>query len=128
MSFVLNFAVIFIIFFVLGAFWYSPIGFAKAWVKANNIDLKNISKQGAKKAMALSFAFRLVQISAFVLLLNALSDLSILYIFLLIVIVSSISIFDNIIWKTRSFKAVFIDFSYFSSATLLSVIAFKLLA
>ena len=46
----------------IGAWWYSPKGFGKQWMKAMKIKKKDMRKlqKGAKKAMSLSFIGALV--------------------------------------------------------------------
>lgn len=43
-----------IAYFVVGALWYSPVLFSKAWVKAHQIDMSN--KEAAQKGMAAMMA------------------------------------------------------------------------
>ncbi len=118
----ISFIIIFAIFFGIGMFWYSPKGFANAWVKENKIDPSSITKQNASKAFSMAIAFRFMQTIALLCLIYALKDINTIYAVLIVLAVSSIPMFDNFIWKVRTLKAVVIDFSYFSVSILLSFI------
>lgn len=51
--------------FVLGALWYSPLLFMKAWVKAGNIDMNK--KGGLSPAVAMGIGFIIQLLTAYVL-------------------------------------------------------------
>lgn len=44
-----------VIYFFIGALWYSPLLFAKPWMEALNINPGNIDKTGMAKIMSLTF-------------------------------------------------------------------------
>jgi hypothetical protein len=44
-----------VVYFLLGAIWYSKVLFAVPWAKANNISMDNPDRSGLGKMMALTF-------------------------------------------------------------------------
>ncbi len=49
-----------VIYMIIGAFWYAPMFFGKAWMKAMNKKPEDIKKEDALKAMGISFLSSLV--------------------------------------------------------------------
>lgn len=60
------------LYIVLGAFWYSPAGFAKQWTKHTGIDILKMPKNKANRAIGSVAASALVQVLALAVILNSL--------------------------------------------------------
>ncbi len=54
-------AVVWVIYIALGAYWYSPAGFAKQWMKHTGIDIMKIPKEQANKAIGFVAVSALLQ-------------------------------------------------------------------
>lgn len=65
-------AVVWVIYMVIGAFWYSPMGFAKQWTKYTKIDILKIPTNEANKIIGFVALSALVQASALAIVLNSL--------------------------------------------------------
>ncbi len=64
-------AVVWIIYMIIGAFWYSPVGFAKKWTKYTKIDILKIPTPIANKIISYVAVSALVQSFTLALLLNS---------------------------------------------------------
>jgi hypothetical protein len=56
----------------VGTFWYSPIGFGKPWSKLSAVDMMNMPKNQANKAISLVGLSALVQTVVLAVMLNSL--------------------------------------------------------
>ncbi len=65
-------AVVWLIYMFVGAFWYSPMGFAKKWTKYTKIDILKIPTNEANKIIGFVALSALVQASALAIVLNSL--------------------------------------------------------
>ena len=65
-------AVVWVIYMMIGAFWYSPMGFAKLWTKYTKIDILKIPTNEANKIIGFVALSALVQASALDIFLNSL--------------------------------------------------------
>ena len=65
-------AVVWLIYMFVGAFWYSPMGFAKLWTKYTKIDILKIPTDEANKIIGFVALSALVQASALAIVLNSL--------------------------------------------------------
>lgn len=54
-------AVVWVIYMVVGAFWYSPAGFAKQWKKHTGVDIMKMPKDDANTAIGFVALSALVQ-------------------------------------------------------------------
>ena len=54
-------AVVWLLYMIVGAFWYSPAGFAKHWTKYTGIDILKIPQDRATKILGFIVASALVQ-------------------------------------------------------------------
>jgi len=57
---------------VVGAFWYSPMGFGKLWEKYTKIDILKIPQQEATRAIVFVALSAILQVLALALVLNSL--------------------------------------------------------
>lgn len=64
--------VVWLLFMFVGAFWYSPAGFAKAWTKYTGIDIMKIPQDQATKTLGFVMLSCLVQVSTLAVVLNSL--------------------------------------------------------
>lgn len=64
--------VVWIIYMAVGAFWYSPAGFAKQWTKHTGINILKIPTQQANKIIGFVSLSALVQSLALAVILNSL--------------------------------------------------------
>lgn len=58
---------------VVGAFWYSPAGFAKQWAKNTGVDIMKIPEKEATRILGFVIASGLVQAVALAVILNSLN-------------------------------------------------------
>ncbi|MDO8335995.1 MAG: DUF1761 domain-containing protein [Candidatus Saccharibacteria bacterium] len=65
-------ALVWLIYMFIGAFWYSPMGFAKLWTKYTKIDILKIPTNEANKIIGFVALSALVQASALAIVLNSL--------------------------------------------------------
>lgn len=70
--------VVWIIYMAIGAFWYSPAGFAKKWTKLTGIDILKIPENEATKILGLVALSALVQTATLAIILNSLQVTSVL--------------------------------------------------
>lgn len=71
-------AVVWILYMAVGAFWYSPAGFAKKWTAYTGIDIMKIPSDKATRIL-ISVAFScLVQVFALAIVLTSLGSASVL--------------------------------------------------
>lgn len=65
-------AAVWVIYMMVGAFWYSPMGFAKQWTKYTKIDILKIPTNEANKIIGFVALSALVQALALAIVLNSL--------------------------------------------------------
>jgi hypothetical protein len=65
-------AVIWLIYVVVGAFWYSPAGFSKQWAKLTGIDIMKLPQNEATNALISVAASAVVQVLALAIVVNSL--------------------------------------------------------
>jgi len=56
--------------FLIGGLWYSPLLFAKSWMKENGFTEEDLKKKNSKKDFALSFIFSFVMAFNLAMFLN----------------------------------------------------------
>jgi hypothetical protein len=66
-------ALTWLVYVAVGAFWYSPAGFAKQWTALTKIDILKIPKDEANRAIAAVAASALVQVFSLAIILNSLN-------------------------------------------------------
>jgi hypothetical protein len=66
------FAVATLVNIVIGAFWYSPVGFGKIWSKLTGINMMEMPKEAANKAIGIVAVGALVQTFALAVLIESL--------------------------------------------------------
>jgi len=65
--------VVWVIYLIVGAYWYSPGGFAKLWTKYTGIDIMKIPTEKATKILISVTLSSLVQVLALAIILNSLN-------------------------------------------------------
>lgn len=65
-------AVVWLVYMIVGAFWYSPAGFVKKWEKHTGIDIMKIPTHKATKILVAVAISCLIQAFALALILNSL--------------------------------------------------------
>ena len=65
-------AVVWLVYMIVGAFWYSPAGFAKMWTKYTGIDIMKIPNHKATKILVSVAVSSLVQALTLALVMNSL--------------------------------------------------------
>jgi hypothetical protein len=65
-------AVVWLIYMIIGAFWYSPAGFAKLWTKYTGIDIMKIPTKQANHILLSIIVSCLVQVVTLAVILNSL--------------------------------------------------------
>ena len=65
-------AVVWLLYVVVGAFWYSPAGFTKQWTKETGIDIMKIPQKDATRAIVSVALSALVQAVTLAVILNSL--------------------------------------------------------
>ncbi len=63
--------VVWVIYMIIGAFWYSPMGFAKQWTKYTKIDILKIPNNEANKIIGFVALSALVQALSLAIILNS---------------------------------------------------------
>lgn len=69
--------VVWIIYMAVGAFWYSPAGFAKQWTKLTGIDILKIPENQATKILLFVALSALIQTFTLAVVLNSLDVTSV---------------------------------------------------
>ncbi len=64
--------VVWLLYISVGAFWYSPAGFAKQWTKHTGIDIMKMPKDDANKAIGFVAASAIVQAYTLAVILHSL--------------------------------------------------------
>jgi energy-converting hydrogenase Eha subunit B len=59
-----------LVFVVVGSFWYSPMGFGKLWTKLSGIDIMKLPKQEANMAIGYVIVSSLVQAFVLAVIIN----------------------------------------------------------
>ena len=68
--------VVWAVYMAVGAFWYSPAGFAKRWTKYTKIDIMKIPQDEATKILGFIVVSCLIQVIALAVVLNSLQPSS----------------------------------------------------
>jgi hypothetical protein len=63
---------VWLIYIVIGAFWYSPAGFAKQWTKHTKIDLLKLPQSEANRAIISVAVSAAIQVMTLAIILNSL--------------------------------------------------------
>lgn len=66
-------AVVWIIYLIVGAFWYSPAGFAKKWTELTGIDILKMPQKQANAAIMNVAVSAIFQVVALAVVLNSLT-------------------------------------------------------
>lgn len=64
--------VVWLLYITVGAYWYSPAGFAKQWTKHTGIDIMKMPKDDANKAIGFVAASAIVQAYTLAVILHSL--------------------------------------------------------
>lgn len=68
--------VVWIIYLISGAFWYSPAGFSKQWTKHTGVDILKLPKDAANNAIRFVALSSLLQVFTLSIVLNSLGTVS----------------------------------------------------
>jgi len=70
---VLAVVVVWVLYMAVGAFWYSPAGFAKLWTKYTGIDIMKMPQNQATKTLGFVMLSCLIQVSSLALILSSMN-------------------------------------------------------
>lgn len=110
-------ATVWIIYMIVGAFWYSPAGFAKQWTKYTDIDILRIPQDRATKILGFIVASALVQAVTLAVIINSLQITTALNgltagIFLWLGLTAATTV-GVTLYSNRSWKFLWLNSSYF---------------
>ncbi len=66
-------AAVWLVYMIIGAFWYSPAGFAKQWAKYTGVDIMKIPTQEANRAIGFVALSALLQVVTLAVVLKSLN-------------------------------------------------------
>jgi hypothetical protein len=105
------------IYCIVGAFWYSPAGFAASWKKYTGIDIMKIPMNEANKTIGFVILSALVQAVALAVMLNSLAvenvQEGILVGFVLWLGFTAATTVGVTLYSRRSWKFLWLNSSYF---------------
>lgn len=68
------------LYFVIGAFWYSPVGFGKMWMKSLNMTQEELGKDhNMRRALIVSYLVALFQVFVLAMVISHLKVQSVIY-------------------------------------------------
>lgn len=121
---------VWLLYVVVGAFWYSPAGFGKQWERHTGIDMMKMPQQEATKAIASVAISALVQAITLAVLLNSLGVTNVteglrvsLLLWIGLVTATTVGV---TLYSRKSWKFLWLNSSYFlivmiAGAVILSV-------
>lgn len=110
-------AVVWIFYMIIGAWWYSPAGFAKKWTKYTGIDVLKIPQEQANRIIVFVAVSALVQASTLAVVLNSLDVATVTEAvkatLLLWLGFTSATMVGVTLYSKRSWKFLWLNSSYF---------------
>lgn len=115
-----------ILYLVIGAFWYSPAGFAKPWTKHTGVNILEIPEKQATKILIAVALSGLVQVITLAIVLNSLEVTEILNAliisaFLWLGFVAATTV-GTTLYQKRSWSFLWLNSSYFLVVMLLGAV------
>lgn len=105
------------LYLAVGAFWYSPAGFAKQWTKHTGVDILKIPEGQATKILAFVALSGLVQVLALALVLNSLNVTEVWYGLLVAFVLwlgfVAATTVGTTLYQQRSWAFLWLNSSYF---------------
>ena len=109
--------VVWAVYMAVGAFWYSPAGFAKRWTKYTKIDIMKIPQDEATKILGFIVVSCLIQVIALAVVLNSLQPSSGLEGMITGIIIwlgfTAATTVGVTLYSRRSWKFLWLNSSYF---------------
>ncbi|HEU5122025.1 MAG TPA: DUF1761 domain-containing protein [Candidatus Saccharimonadales bacterium] len=106
-----------LVYTVVGAYWYSPVGFGKQWTKHTGIDIMKLPEKEATRALAAVAFSALLQVLALAIILNSLDVASIISALgvgvLLWLGLTTATTVGATLYQRRSWKFLWLNSSYF---------------
>lgn len=116
-------AIVWLLYMVIGAYWYSPSGFAKQWTKLTGIDIMKIPQKKATQIIMFVAVSALVQSVTLAVILHSLNVTSLInglvaagFLWLGLVAATTVG---TTLYSKRSWKFLWLNSSYFLVVMLL---------
>lgn len=121
-------AVVWLLYLVIGAFWYSPAGFAKTWTKLAGNDILKIPTDRANKIIAFVAVSGLVQAITLGVVLNSLDVTSVLNGLIIGLVLwfglTAATTVGVTLYSLKSWKFLWLNSSYFLVVTSIASVIF----
>jgi hypothetical protein len=109
--------VVWLIYMALGAYWYSPAGFAKQWTKYTGINIMKIPQEKATKILGYIVLSCLVQVIALSIVINSLNASTIVEALSIGILLwlgfTAATTVGVTLYSERSWKFLWLNSSYF---------------
>ena len=122
-------AVVWIFYMIVGAWWYSPAGFAKKWTKYTGIDILKIPQEQASRIIAFVAVSALVQAVTLAVVLNSLDVVNVTEALVATLVLwlgfTSATTVGVTLYSKRSWKFLWLNSSYFLVVMIVGSIIFS---
>ncbi len=109
--------VVWAIYLIVGAYWYSEAGFAKTWTKYTGINILKIPTEKATKILIAIIASSLLQVLALALILNSLNVTEAFHGLLIGLVLwfgfTTLTTVGVTLYSNRSWKFIWLNSAYF---------------
>lgn len=122
--------IVWLIYMIVGAYWYSPSGFAKRWTKLTGIDIMKIPQQRATQIIMFVAGSALIQSITLAVILHSLkvTDVAnglLIAGFLWLGLVAATTV-GTTLYSKRSWSFLWLNSSYFLAVMLIGSVIFSL--
>ena len=122
-------AVVWIFYMIVGAWWYSPAGFAKKWTKYTGIDILKIPQEKASRIIAFVAVSALIQAVTLAVVLNSLDVANVTEALVATLVLwlgfTSATTVGVMLYSKRSWKFLWLNSSYFLVVMIVGSIIFS---
>ena len=122
--------VVWLLYVIVGAYWYSPAGFAKQWMKYTGVDMMKIPQADATKAIISVAVSALLQSITLAVVLNSLNAAQLVDGLLIGLVLwfgfTTATTVGTTLYSQRSWKFIVLNSSYFLLVMAVASIIFTL--